>query len=174
MRSNKKKIFIILISLITLSILGCTNNSPYTLTDNEKIAKEDIESRGYKFIKSKGEIDKYILDKTKICGGTETIPYQQIWGVQSIKPDEYFEKEITTYEFIVNNHPLQEQDNNAKNGVQLYYMFADGKIIGGYSYPNKDVVGAISSLDGKTLEEVTGLDFSEWTEEWNDRYSKNR
>lgn len=31
---------------------------------------------------------------------------------------------------------------------------------GGDSYPNADVVGAFSSIDGKTLEEVTGLSYS--------------
>ena len=36
------------------------------------------------------------------------------------------------------------------------------KSLGGYSYPNADVVGAYSSLDGKTLEEVTGLSYQQW------------
>ena len=105
-------------------------------------------------------------------GGTEAIPYQQIWGVQSIEADEYFGKEITTYLFIVNNHPLEKKDSNTKNGVKLYYMFVDGEIIGGYSYPNSDLSGSFSSLEGKSLEEVTGLTFSKWIEEWTAKYSQ--
>lgn len=38
-------------------------------------------------------------------------------------------------------------------------MFVDGDIIGGYSYPNAYVSGAFSSLDGESLEELTGLNF---------------
>lgn len=163
-----KKIFTTLIALIVLTFFGCTRN----LTDNEELAKVDIKNRGYEIIESKGEIDRYRLDKSKIFGGTETTPYQQIWGVQSISPDEYFDKEIITYEFIVKNHPLQKVDSNAKNGVKLYYMFVDGEIIGGYSYPNENVYGALSSLEGKSLEEVTGLTFLEWSEEWANKYSQ--
>lgn len=163
-----KKIFTALVALIVLTFFGCTKN----LTNDEELAKADIKNRGYEIIESKGEIDKYKLDKSKIFGGTETIPYQQIWGVQRIKPDEYFEKEIVTYEFIVNNHPLQKVDSSAKNGVKVYYMFVDGEIIGGYSYPNADVYGAFSSLEGESLEEVTGLTFSKWSEEWINKYSQ--
>lgn len=96
--------------------------------------------------------------------------YQQIWAVQKDEPDKYFEKEITTFCFTVENHPLQERDSHAKNGVNLYIMLADGKVIGGYSYPNADVYGAYSSLDGKTLEEVTGLSFQQWGEKWKRKY----
>lgn len=51
-------------------------------------------------------------------------------------------------------------------------MFVDGEIIGGYSYPNENVYGAVSSLEGKSLEEVTGLTFLEWREDWADKYSQ--
>lgn len=176
-----KKIFTVLVSLIVLTFCGCAKNFTINenvekvdtnLTNDEKTAKADIEKRGYNIIEYKGQIDKYKLDKSKIFGGTETTPYQQVWGVQSISPDDYFGKEIITYEFIVNNHPLQKVDSHAKNGVRLYYMFSDGKIIGGFSYPNEDVYGAVSSLEGKSLEEVTGLTFSKWSEEWTNKYSQ--
>ena len=47
-----KKIFIILMSLFTLTFFACSN----TLSDNEEAAKKDIADRGYTIIESKGEI----------------------------------------------------------------------------------------------------------------------
>jgi hypothetical protein len=47
---------------------------------------------------------------------------------------------------------------------------AEGKVIGGYSFPNKEMVGWYFSLDGKTLDEVTGLSFKEWSEKWKQKY----
>lgn len=41
-------------------------------------------------------------------------------------------------------------------------MLLYGYVIGGYYYPNADIEGAYSSLDGKTLEGVTGLSFQQW------------
>jgi hypothetical protein len=51
-------------------------------------------------------------------------------------------------------------------------MMAESKVIGGYSYPNAKIYGAISSLDGKTLEEVTGLSYQKWLESWAKKYGK--
>ncbi|WP_297426604.1 DUF4830 domain-containing protein [Clostridium sp.] len=112
-----------------------------------------------------------MLEKNKLYGGTKTIPYQQAWSVQTMKPDKYFGKEITVYGFTVKNHPMQKVDKNAKDGVNVYVMLSEGNIIGGYSYPNADVVGAFSSIDGKTLEEVTGLSYKEWKDNWKNKYS---
>lgn len=49
-------------------------------------------------------------------------------------------------------------------------MLSEGNAIGGYSYPNADVVGTYSSIDGKTLEEVTGLSFQEWQDNMKRKY----
>ena len=49
-------------------------------------------------------------------------------------------------------------------------MLCECNIIGGYSYPNADVTGAFSSIDGKTLEEVTGLSFQQWQDNWKMKY----
>ena len=164
-----KKIFLIAISLIIIFLSGCSQklidkNIP---SDNEKVAEEFIKSKGYEIIEFKDKLGEYTLEKSKIIGGIESIPYQQIWGVQQLEPDIYFGEEIETYEFIVKNHPLEK---NADNGVKLYIMISDNKVIGGYSYPNADVTGSFSSLEGKTIEEVTGLTFQEWLEKWENKY----
>ena len=161
-----RKLVSVLIGLILLIFIGCTPK----ITGDEKTAEDFIKSQGYTIITGKGEIQKYTLEKSKLYGGTRTIPYQQIWGVQTIEPDRYFGKEIVVYGFAVKNHPMQIRDRNAKGGVNLYIMLSEGKVIGGYSCPNADVTGACSSIDGKTLEEVTGLSFQEWQNDWKKKY----
>lgn len=97
------------------------------------------------------------------------IPYQQAWGVQKIEPDKFFGKEITIYGFTVRNHPLETIYEDSK-GVNVYIMLSEDTVIGGYSYPNADIVGSYYSIDGKTLEQVTGLSFQQWSEEWKKKY----
>jgi hypothetical protein len=142
-----------------------------TVTGEEKTAEEFIKSKGYKITSYKGKIEKYTLEISKLQpGNTECIPFMQMWAVQKVEPDKYFGNEITIYAFTVKNHPLQKRDSNAKKGVNLYIMMTDSKVIGGYSFPNADVKGAYSSLDGKTLEEVSGYNYQQWIEEWKKKY----
>jgi len=161
-----RRLLFVLIGLILFTFIGCTEK----VTGDEKIAEDYVKSQGYKTVARNGEITKYTLEKSKLYGGTEIIPYQQMWAVQKTEPDKYLGKEITIYGFTVKDHPLQKRDSTAKFGVNLYIMMADGKVIGGYSYPNAEVVGAYSSLEGKTLEEVTGLSFQQWQENWKKKY----
>jgi len=161
-----RRLLFVLIWLILFTFIGCTEK----VTGDEKIAEDYVKSQGYKTIARNGEITKYTIEKSKLYGGTETIPYQQMWAVQKVEPDKYFGKEITIYGFTVKDHPLQKRDSNAIQGVELCVMLEDGKVIGGYSYPNDEVCGGYNSLDGKTLEEVTGLSFQQWQEEWKKKY----
>lgn len=162
-----RKLFCIVMGLMFLLVAGCSKGF---VSSEEKTAENYVKAQGYKITAHKGEVQKYTLEKDKLCGGTETIPYQQMWAVQKVEPEKYFGKEITIYGFTVKDHPLQDRDSNAKNGVNLYIMLADSKVIGGFSYPNADVCGAYTSLDGKTLEEVTGLTYEQWGENWKKKY----
>lgn len=146
-----------------------TAESSNSLTGDEKTAEDYVKSQGYIVTARKGEIHKYILEKNKLYGATETLPYQQMWAVQKVEPDKYFGKEITIYGFTVNNHPL-ENIYKENEGANVFIMLLEGKVIGGYSFPNAQVVGALYSLDGKTLEEVTGLSYQQWGENWKNKY----
>lgn len=161
-----KKILSLLIGIIFIIFIGCTPN----ITGDEKTAEDFVKSQGYTIIARKGEIQKYTLERSKLYGGINTLKYQQAWAVQTVEPDKYFGKEIVVYGYTVKNHPMQKEDRNAKDGVNVYIMLSEGKVIGGYSYPNADVDGAFSSLDGKTLEEVTGLSYKEWQDNWKTKY----
>lgn len=169
-----KKVLCILMGLIIFTFVGCTREVTVSenVTGDEKTAEEFVKAQGYKITAYRGEISKYILEKSELYGSTATLPYQQAWSVQKVEPDKYFGKEIVVYGFTVKNHPLQQRDKNAMEGVNLYIMLSEGKIIGGYSYPNANVSGAYSSLDGKTLEEVTGLGFQQWQDTWKRKYTE--
>lgn len=158
----KKRVFILL-GLCILMLVACENKS-VKLTGDEAIAKEYVEKQGYKITSYNGVVESYTLDKSMIYGGLKTIKYQQIWGVQKVEPEDYFGEEITTYGFTVKNHPLKSR------GVNVYVMMAEGEVIGGYSFPDKDMVGAFYSIDGKTLEEISGLSFEQWSEMWSEKY----
>lgn len=166
-----RKLIGIILTVILLIVSGCSSSSKDTVTviGEEKIAEDYVKSQGYKINEYKGEVEKYILEKDNLYGPA-SMKYEQIWAVQKEEPDKYFSKEIITYGFMIKKHPLQKRDSSAENGVNLYIMMTDGKIIGGFSYPNADVMGAVSSLDGKTLEEVKGVSFQKWSEEWNRKY----
>jgi hypothetical protein len=169
------KLLFALIGLIFLTFVGCTerivvDNKTAAVTGDEKTAIDFINLQGYTVTAKKGERQRYVLEKSKLYG-EGTMIYQQVWGVQTVKPDKYFGKEIVVYGFTVKNHPMQKSDKeHTKNGVNVYIMLSEGKVIGGYSYPNADVAGAFSSLDGKTLEEITGLSFQEWRDNWEKKY----
>ncbi|MFB5673577.1 hypothetical protein ACE3NQ_13445 [Paenibacillus terreus] len=155
--------FFVLIAL-ALFTLGCNQRE---VAGDEKTAKEFIEGKGYRVTSLLGQLDQYNLTKNMLYG-QDTLIYRQIWGVQASEPDRYFGKEISVYGFIVSKHPLEKQ-YNAK--TRLYIMLTDGKVIGGYSFPDiEGLVGSVYSLEGKTLEEVTGLTFTEWREKWIQKY----
>ncbi|MGF7030732.1 hypothetical protein J2T17_001638 [Paenibacillus mucilaginosus] len=62
------------------------------------------------------------------------------------------------------DHPL-ERIYGLKTCV--YLMINGGKVIGGYAFPaGEGMAGAYYTLDGKTLEEVTGWTYPEWSERW--------
>ncbi|MEG0480333.1 MAG: DUF4830 domain-containing protein [Clostridium sp.] len=163
-----RKVLITLTTLVFLILVSCSNG----LSGEEKVATEFIKSKDYKIVKSLGEPYRYTLTKDMLAGKTASGGAIQSWCVQSSKPEDYFNKEITTYSYEVTNHPMQKNDSNAKNGVWLNIMMCEGKVIGGTSTPNVDTVGGVFSLEGKTLEEVTGISYKEWQDKWREKYSK--
>nr|WP_150959475.1 DUF4830 domain-containing protein [Aneurinibacillus sp. XH2] len=147
-------------TLILLLFVSCSRES--MPNGDEKKAEDYLRGQGYKIAARKGELEKYTLEKSQL----ENIPYQQAWGVQKAEPDQYFGKEITVYGFTVKNHPL----NKFWGTTNVYVMLAEGQVIGGYSFPNAEMTGTYYSIDGQTLEEVTGLSFSEWRKLWKEKY----
>ena len=160
-----KRVILAVIAMFIMFLTGCSKNA----AGDEKKAADYAKAKGYRITSRDGKMRKYTLEKSKLCGATGTIPCQQVWAVQKVKPDKYLGKEIIIYGFTVKNHPLERITKQRRN-TRLYIMLSEGEVIGGYSYPNSDVSGSFYSVDGKTLEEVTGLTFKEWQESWKKKY----
>ncbi|MEK3910952.1 hypothetical protein [Paenibacillus sp. FSL H7-0331] len=161
---------VLLVGLLTLIVIGCNKE----ITVDEQTAAAYVKAQGYTIMKSNGQIDTYTLEKSKIFGPMESTPYQQAWGVQKVEPDPYFGKAITVYGFTVANHPLEKiYHSNTKVSIIL----CEGKVIGGTSFPDDNGAmmraGAPYSIDGKTLEEVTGMTFKEWMANWKKKYGSS-
>jgi hypothetical protein len=75
----------LIIGLFSLILIGCTKE----VTGDEKTATEYVKARGYIITSYKGQIQKYTLEKDKLYGSTESIPYRQAWSVQKIEPDKF-------------------------------------------------------------------------------------
>lgn len=156
---------VILYSFMQLSV-----HSGKPMSEEQKIAASYVKSLGYKIVSHSSKPITYTLEKSLLAPGNGAIPYIQTWSVQSQDPANYYGKEIVTYRFKVSGHPL---DRIYNTNTALFVMMSEGKVIGGTSFPDRnDLAGAPYSIDGKTLEEITGNSFGEWREQWAKKYGK--
>lgn len=164
-----KGLRITIVSLFLIILFGCSNN---LTSENPKSeyskAERFITDKGYSILSNEGIVADYVLEKKLL---TE-MPYSQYWSVQSVEPLPYVGKRITTRKFIVNNHPLDHVNDNRKKQTLIYVMEADNEVVGGYSYPDYDElhVGWAYTIDGRTLEEFTGISYPEWADQWELKY----
>lgn len=167
---------ILLFGAIIFVISGCNSDSSESLPCYEDKAASHVKSKGYRIHSSLGVTNTYTLDSQKLTQK----PYMDIWSVQETEPDPYLGKTITTCGFVVSNHPLEEKyaDIDQENDYEfhVHIMLAEGRVIGGTTVPVRKngatLFGGVYSLDGKTLEEITGLDYKRWLEEWEKKYGK--
>lgn len=141
----------------------------FSIMGNEDlIANEYISNKKYKIIKYCGKVDEYTLNNRIIVN----MPYAMYWSVQNIDAKKYIGKDIKVYKFIVNNHVLDNIQYNKNKSTLIYLMISEGNVVGGYSIPNCDrpELGWVYSIDGKTLEDVTGMSYSNWLDSWNKKY----
>ena len=167
---------VIIIGLFIFVVSGCNNELDAPHTSDEEKAIAYVKSKGYKIVSNLGELDTYTLNQEMIV----RLPYMSSWSLQENEPDHYFGKTITTYAFVVTDHPLEKKyDSIPKENdyeIQVHIMLSEGRVIGGTSSPvSKDgamLLGGGYSLDGKELEEITGMSYSEWLESWVKKYGE--
>lgn len=119
-------------------------------------AEAHLESQGYTSI-SVVEEESLILTKKDLTDPA----YAPIWQVQPLDSAQYIDKELTSVELIVQNHPLERLYDNKKTRTIVYLH--QNKVIGGWSFPvtsSEALVGNVYSLDGKTAEEVKQKELS--------------
>lgn len=166
----------LIILLICVSILyGCnTHKNPNSDIDavSPIKAEEFLKNKGYNIVNANGKPDSYVLSKEKLS----SVGYSNIWGLQVLDVKSYIGKKVDTYEFTVKGHHLDNARDNNKHQTKVWIMLVDNAVIGGYSFPDYDEVhyGGVYSVDGKTLEEVTGLSFLEWSDRWKKDYNSHK
>lgn len=175
MKSKMISIFILGAILLFSALVYNHNKTPLPLND-EQTALEYVNSLGYKIIKHEGEPSRYILKKELV---TE-LPYMASWIVQTVEPEDYFDREIVTYGYIVEEHPLEKKfaviykERGFKTFVGI--MLVNGSVIGGVSAPvsmnNDHLLGGYLYIDGRDLEELKGVSYPEWSEIWFEKYGK--
>lgn len=157
-----------ILSLAILFLLtGCFANETekqlvVAQADEQTLAAQLVETYGYTLMEDRGLISTYTLEQ----GLLSETQYQEKWAVQTTEPDLYFGKVINTYCFTVDNHPLEKEYHT---DTEVCVMASDGKFIGGYSFMEKHD-GGVYSLEGKTLEEATGLSYPDWSAKWQKKY----
>lgn len=138
----------------------------FSITGEEKLlATKYLDSKKYNILSYNGQVDDYLLKKDMLL----TMPYVMYWSVQSTDAVNYIGKEIKVYKFTVNNHVLDNAKGNENKSTFVYVMICDNKVIGGYAFPNysETMIGDWPySLDGKTLEEETGMSYPDWLDGW--------
>ncbi|MGM1049923.1 MAG: DUF4830 domain-containing protein [Bacillota bacterium] len=157
--------------LLLLIPLGCASDPPRS--EDEKTAANYVESQGYEIEDRQGKVYTYTLDKSLLqsvsASATGNLPYIQIWSLQENDREDYFGKEISSYIFTVSGHPLDKKYNT---NTIVNIMMSDGEVIGGTSTPDVGGLdGSLYSLDGRTLEEVTGISYGEWRTQWAQKYT---
>lgn len=168
---NNKKHTLLIFVLITCLILILVGFAEKEVTKNKTNSileqAEYLNEKGYNISKSNGIIDSYVLEKEIL----NKQPYSNIWGLQKIEVQPYFSKNIDIYSYVVNNHKLYTLGD--MNETLVWLIVCENVIVGGYSLPNNSetLYGGVYSIDGLTLEEVTGMDFPTWQKEWQRKYN---
>ncbi|WP_127533693.1 hypothetical protein [Paenibacillus kobensis] len=173
---RRASVFIIIMVVELFLLVGCSNEKQISLTADEEVAENYVKSKGYKIISYDGKSEPFTIDREMMA----TSPYREIWSLQQVAPELYYGKSITTYSFIVSNSPLEKKYASLYKkwdwGTSVNIMVTEGKVIGGTSAPfdksgtSGVMAGGSYSIDGLTQEEITGLSYSEWFEEWNKKY----
>lgn len=158
--------------LFVLSVLilltGCLADTATNIqVDDKTLAQQYVEKYGYTIIEDKGLLNTFVMEK-KLLHETQ---YRQIWAAQEKEPDAFIDKEIAIYTFTVDNHPLEKHYGS---DINVYVMVAEGEAIGGYSFPDTDelLFGGVHPIDGREFEDVKGLTYLEWIEQWTNKYGK--
>lgn len=161
------------LTLVIVLIAGCSKegNNTEQVDSNMEIVSRYLEDKEYEIVTNNGKVVERVLKKEDLLYP----PYQKQWAVQNVNPEDYIGKKIQIYEVIVKNHLLDNEEGNNKKQTIVKTMIVNNQVIGGYSLPDYDIphYGGVYSLEGKTLEEITGMSYQEWLVQWEDKYRNN-
>lgn len=164
-----KSVFLLIVIIMICS--SCEKDYPdfqeVPEDDNAIIGRTYIENENYTVIMNLGLGNEYILLEENM----READYMKIWVVQDIYPDEYFNKVVRHYKYLIEDHP---HDNvYGYPYTYMVMMICEEEVIGGYSIgvTNEEIlVGGVSPIDGDDQKLHMGMTYSEWLDEWQSRY----
>ena len=133
-------------------------------------AADVVESYGYIILEDRGITHSLVLDKALFFKGIYANAMLRTWGLQRVAPDAYFGRTIDFHGFLVDGHPLE-----AQYGVDtiVTVMLSDGIPFGGLSSPAiVGLRGGSYSIDGKTIEQISGLSYEAFLDRWKQTYGE--
>lgn len=90
MKPSINKLVVLFVTLILLGSLSYKNIEQKEIkeTENQKIAEDFLEKKGYKIVEYKGKQKAYKLTNRMLA----SVWGSQIWGVQEVEPDPILKK----------------------------------------------------------------------------------
>ncbi len=155
-----------MLMVLFLLITACSNGSLQPL---DSPSREFLTEQGYEIIRQEDPVYEHKLTREDLT----QLPHQMYWSVQSVDAAVYIGKMIYTTKFYVTNHPLERAPSNPQDQTIVCVMQTENEVIGGYSLPDLDspTDGGVYSLDGRTLEEFSGMNYGTWKRQWDEKYN---
>ncbi|MBH5319056.1 hypothetical protein I6N90_14715 [Paenibacillus sp. GSMTC-2017] len=158
-----KQLNMMLVFVFLIMLAGCGGDEK----SEPSAAVHFLESKGYSIIKQQDDVVRYVLNEEMLI----RMPDMVQWGLlEGVDPAVYIGKTIEVERYTATG-------SLAIEGEAIITVFlSDGKSIGGFETvlvksSNNDAEGMFS-LDGKTLQEVSGKSFEAWQRDWLERYGK--
>ncbi|TYP75486.1 hypothetical protein [Paenibacillus methanolicus] len=144
-----------LIVVAAILLGGCSGGG----TEGSPEAAAYLESKGYQNVRQEGRVVRYVINGRLLSKS----PTMEQWGLQDADPSAYFGQTIAIERYVATGSPVGEGE------VSVSVFMSGDKPLGGFvNVPGGDEVGY--SLDGKTLEEVSGKPYEAWKQDWLAKY----
>ncbi|MCI3926874.1 hypothetical protein MO973_42555 [Paenibacillus sp. TRM 82003] len=169
---NRSRVGALLLATVLAALLagGC-DGVPKPDVPSRDAPAAFVEALGYDILEDRGTIHSYVFESARFTDKFAAYPTMILWGVQRVKPEPYLGKLLEFHQFLVGGHPLATRYDDADTVVNV--IVCEGDIIGGTSFPDiEGLMGAAYSIDGKTLEEMTGLSYEEFRNQWVETYGE--
>lgn len=141
--------------VFAMMIGGCTGGGE----EGSPEAVAFLESKGYTNIRQEGRVVRYVVNG-RLLSNTPTM---EQWGLQDVDPSAYFGQTIAIERYAATGSPIREGEVSVS-----VFMSGDEPLGGFMAVPDEDGIGY--SLEGKTLEEVSGKSYEAWKKDWLARY----
>ncbi|MFB9326773.1 hypothetical protein ACFFSY_12680 [Paenibacillus aurantiacus] len=145
----------VVVIALAMMLGGCSGGG----AEGSPEATAYLESKGYQNVQQEGRVVRYVINGRLLSQS----PTMEQWGLQNVDPSAYFGQTIAIERYAATGSAIRE------GKVSVSVFMAGNKPVGGFvTVPGEE--GINYSLEGKTLEEVSGKSYEAWKQEWLARY----